>query len=280
MTSPCIVQIRGGTVTNRMDPLVVATFAIVILLEFAVPLGLGWWIARRFGVSWTIFGYGALFFIVVQIFHTPLVLVTQGPLTLFLLETLQDMTLVVAVLALYLGLLAGLFEEIGRYLVFRYFFPRRVIPLVRENGLMFGTGWGGIESMIVGGLVFTTLLSYIALTSGDTTLLTADPAVQQQAAALLALTPLDILPGLFERIMTIILHIAWTLMVLASIVLARPALLVLAILWHAAVDAAVVYLAQTSGILIAEASLFVFAVIGVAYIFWEWKRLGRHQAAA
>lgn len=263
-----------------MDPFVVAAFGIVVLLEFAIPLGLGWWIARRFGVSWTIFGYGALFFVLVQVFHTPLVLVTQGPLTLYLLEILQDPTLVLAVLAVYLGLLAGLFEETGRYLVFRYLFPRRGISLVRENGLMFGAGWGGIESMIVGGLVFTTLLSYIALTSGEMAFLPADPAVQQQVAALLALTPLDILPGLFERIMTITLHIAWTMMVLASIVLARPALLVLAILWHAAVDAAVVFLGQTSGILIAEASLFVFAVIGIAYIWWEWKRLGGHQAAA
>jgi uncharacterized membrane protein YhfC len=261
-----------------MDLLVVATFAIVVFFEIAIPLGLGWWITRRFGVSWKTFGYGALFFVIVQVFHTPLVLVTQGPLYLFLLETLQTEALVIAVLALYLGLMAGLFEEIGRWLVFRYFFPRRSIPLVREQGLMFGAGWGGIESIFVALLVLTTMISYIVLTSGNMTFLPQDPATMQQVNALLALTPLDILPGLFERIMTTTLHIAWSLMVLASVVYGRPLLLALAVLWHTAVDFFAVYLGQTAGILVTEASLFVFFVIGLIYIRWEWRRLGSGQA--
>ncbi|MDN7026144.1 YhfC family intramembrane metalloprotease [Methanoculleus sp. FWC-SCC1] len=261
-----------------MDPLVVATFAVVVLLEIAIPLLLGWWIVRRFGVSWKVFGYGALFFVVVQVFHTPLVLVTQGPLYLFLQDLLQTETLALAGLALYLGLMAGLFEEVGRWLVFRYFFPRRSIPLRREQGLMFGAGWGGIESIFVALLVLSAMVSYIVLTSGNMVFLPDDPVVTQQAGALLALTPLDILPGLLERIMTITLHIAWSLLVLASVVYARPLLLALAVLWHTVVDFVAVYLGSTVGILVTEASLFVFFVIGLIYILWEWRRLGRSGA--
>ena len=63
-------------------------------------------------------------------------------------------------------------------------------------------------------------------------------------------------------------------MVLAAIVYGKKMLLVLAILWHAAVDAAAVYLVQTQGILVTEAVVFVFAVLGLAYILWEWRRMG------
>ncbi|WP_292489482.1 YhfC family glutamic-type intramembrane protease [Methanoculleus sp. 10] len=257
---------------------VVVTFAVVVLLEIVVPLALGYWIVRRFGAPWRVFLLGALFFIAVQVVHTPLVLVTQAPLYLALLPS--GTTTALAGLAVYLGLMAGLFEEVGRYIVYRYYFRRRGIPLTRENGLQFGAGWGGVESIFVAFLVLSGMVSYIVLT-GDAGVipLPDDPAVQAQVEALRALTPLDILPGLAERMMTITLHIAWSLMVLAAVVYNRKALLALAVLWHAAVDAAAVYLAQTQGILVTEAVIFVFAVFGLAYIFMEWRRMGAKAAS-
>jgi len=60
--------------------------------------------------------------------------------------------------------------------------------------------------MIVALLVLTGMLSYIALTGdGSMPFIPDDPAVQAQVDALQALTPLDILPGLAERMMTITL---------------------------------------------------------------------------
>ena len=200
-----------------MDPLVVAAFAVAIFLEIAIPLALGYWIVRRFGVPWRVFGLGALFFIVVQVIHTPLAIVTQTPLYLAVLPF--GTTAAVAVLAVYLGLLAGLFEEVGRYLVYRYYFRRRDIPLTREVALQFGAGWGGVESIIVALLVLSSMVTYILLTSdGSMPFLPDDPAVMAQIEALRGITPLDILPGLAERMMTITLHITWSLMVLAAVV--------------------------------------------------------------
>lgn len=261
-----------------MDPLVVATFAVVALLEIIVPLALGYWIKRRFGAPWRVFLFGALFFIVVQVAHAPLVLVTQNPLYSALLP--MGATAALAGLAIYLGIMAGLFEEVGRYIVYRYFFPWRNILLSRANGLQFGAGWGGIESIFVAFLVLSSMVSYIALTSdGGAIPLPDDPAVQAQIEALRSLTPLDILPGLAERMMTITLHIAWSLLVLASIIYGKRALIALAVFWHAAVDAAAVYLGQTQGILVTEAVIFVFAIIGFAYILWEWRRMGARVAS-
>ncbi len=254
-----------------MDPLVVAAFAVAILLEIAIPLALGYWIVRKFGVPWRIFGLGALFFIAVQVIHAPLTIVTQGPLYVAALPF--GTTAAVALLALYLGLLAGLFEEVGRYLVYRYYFRRRDIPLTRETALQFGAGWGGVESILVALLVLSSMATYILLTSdGSMPFLPDDPAVMAQIEPLRDIAPFEILLGLGERIMTITLHVAWSLMVLVAVVHDRKALLALAIIWHAAVDAAAVYLVQTHGVLVTEAVVLVFALAGLAYILTQWRR--------
>ena len=257
-----------------MDPLVVATFAVVVILEIVIPIALGLWLVRRYGLGWKVFGLGALFFVVVQLVHTPLVLVIQGPLYLSLQEAFPGGTLAIGIFALVLGLLAGLFEEIGRYIVFRYLFPRRGIDLTRENGLLFGAGWGGIECMLVALLVASSMLSYIIL-STDPSIYNLTPGTPEavQVQALLSLTPLDILPGLAERVMTITLHLAFTIMVLTAVVAGRPAYLALAIVMHTLVDLAAVYLGMVAGIATTELAIFGFAVAGALYLWWQWPRL-------
>jgi len=257
-----------------MDSLVIAAFLITIALEFAIPLLLGFFIAKRLKVSWKLFLLGLTFFLLVQVIHTPLVLVTQGPLTLALHDLTSDPALILAVLALYLGLLAGLFEETGRYLVFRYYFTRKGIRHSRENALMFGAGWGGVESMIVGILLSFSFISYlyaaIALSSPETV---TNTTLAQQLALLLQITPVDVLFGLAERIMTLTLQIAFTMMVMYSVMRGTLLFLGLAIAWHAAVDASAVYAYQTIGIPATEGLIFLFFLAGLAFIFWVWPRM-------
>ncbi len=266
-----------------MDPLVVLSFVIAILLEIVVPLAVAGWLVRRFALPWRIFLYGALFFILVQAIHTPLVLLTQTPMVLALNEIFPDRTVALAVFAIILGLLAGLFEEIGRYVIFRWFFRPRRIPLSTENGLLFGAGWGGVESMLIGGLVFLTLLSYITavpLTDarieeinqslGGTLTEEQIAAIEAQNQALLNLTPLDPLVGLLERLMVFPVQIAFTLLVLFAVVQGRPLLLLLAILWHTVLDALAVFLGATAGLVAAEATVAVSAVIALAFIWYTW----------
>ncbi len=246
----------------RMDPLLLATFLVVIAAEIIVPLLLGYLIVKRFSLSWKIFGFGVLFFVVVQVVHTPLVLAIQQPLLGALGSVFPQKEVGLAVFSLVLGFLAGLFEEPARYAVFRWIFPREGIPLGREQGLLFGAGWGGIESIFIAGLLGLTLISYVVA-----------PLVGQ-GGLLPPITPVDVLPGLVERMMTIIHHLAWSLMVLASIVFGRILLLVLAIAWHTLTDAAAVYLAATAGIVPAEMALFTSTVIAVIYLAWQWRKFG------
>lgn len=269
-----------------MDLLVVAAFVLTIMLEFAVPVALGWWLVRRFGLSWKVFAYGAGFFVLVQLVHAPLVILLQGPVVAWFTDIFAQEWAVIAALAIVLGLLAGLFEEIGRWLVFTRFFPRKEVAISRENGVLFGAGWGGVECILVGLLVLLTFTSYLMAPATLAQLSAPDAAATlglneeqlqlatYQLEVLMNLAPVDVLTGLAERMMTVTLHIAFSLMVLAAVLTARKMLLAAAIAAHAIVDALVVFTAQMYGILVTELILFVFALIALAYIRMQWRALG------
>jgi uncharacterized membrane protein YhfC len=212
-----------------MDVLVVATFLIVAALEVLVPLVVGYLIIRRFSLSWKLFGLGALAFVIVQVVHAPLVLLIQQPL----LESLQALfpsgNMALALFSLTLGFLAGIFEEPARYAFIRWIFPRLGFLQKRDRGLLFGIGWGGIESIFIAGLLLLTMVSYLSAapltheqiqginsSMGGTLTEQQIQAMNAQMEALINLTAADILPGLAERMMTIIHQVAWTLMVLAG----------------------------------------------------------------
>lgn len=267
-----------------MDIAVVATFIVVALGQILAPLGLGIWVKKKFNVSWKIFGLGALFFVVVQMIHVPLVLLTQPTLTAYLLSFL-DLFIVIIILGIYLGLLAGLFEEPGRYIVFRKIFPRMDIKLNKKTALMFGIGWGGIESIFIAVIMLLSTTSYmsaVSLTDQDLQdindqyggILTQEQldAIKAQNEAFLNLTPVDVLPSLFERLMTIVIHIGFTLMIFSAIMLSRRILLYLAILWHAALDFFAVVFMPLYGVWVTEGMLLMFAVIALLYIRRVWNR--------
>jgi uncharacterized membrane protein YhfC len=253
--------------------LVAATFVVVALLEIVIPFALGFIISRKLGVPWKIFVLGALSFIIVQLFHTPLVFALQGPL----LEALgfENPALTFAVLGLVLGLLAGLFEEIGRYIVFKWVFPWRDLKLKKKNALMFGVGWGGIESIFVGILVIMTMVTYLSplteqqIQELDVTDEQREALIMQQQA-LQETGPLDILPSLYERVLSIVLHIAFTFLVYFAVVQKKILYLIAAILYHAFANFIAVFVSQVYGILPAYIGLTLVALPGAYYI---WKVL-------
>ncbi len=102
------------------------------------------------------------------------------------------------------------------------------------------------------------MLSYIALTSiseEQTTALYGKSLSEEQLTqlkaqrnALLNLTPFDVIAGLLERIMTVIIHVALTLLVFYAVFLNKKLFLGLAVLVHALLDFFAVYAGQTLGI--------------------------------
>jgi uncharacterized membrane protein YhfC len=268
-----------------MDGLVILTFLLVSLVEILFPLALGYSLIKKYGLSWKVYATGVLFFVLVQFIHTPLVLVMQQPMTAYVGRLFPDHAMGIAVYAAILGLLAGLFEELGRYIVYGRFFMGNNVPLSVKNGVLFGAGWGGVESVIIGILMLLTLFSYIyaaPLTDEQMTqinesmngTLTSEKAaeIDNQITDLMALKPMDILPGMAERIFAVTLHMTWSVMVLSAIVEKRNSLLVLAVLWHSATDALAVFIGQIYGVMAAEGVLFVFALAGFFYLRMKWSK--------
>ena len=72
-----------------------------------------------------------------QFVHTPLVLVMQQPMTDYVGRLFPDHTMAVAVYAIILCLLAGLFEELGRFIVYGRFFIKNRVDLSVPNGMLF-----------------------------------------------------------------------------------------------------------------------------------------------
>jgi uncharacterized membrane protein YhfC len=262
-----------------MSLAVALTFIAVITLEIAVPLILGYLVITKFGLTWRIFLFGALFFIIAQIIHLPLLYLIQPGYTTWLASITSDPAIVLAGLAIFLGLMAGIIEELIRYLALSKFFPKKSLTLTRERTLLFGVGWGGIESIFVALALLSTFISYLLITSGslESILVSANITEPAQLAALdmlKNLTPGDVIPGLVERIMTLIIQIAFTMIVFLSVLKKRWIFLLAAISWHAALDAIVVFTAPAYGIWPTEAFIAANAVLGLVVITRIWQTSG------
>jgi uncharacterized membrane protein YhfC len=117
-------------------------------LEILVPLGLGYALRRRLGVSWRWFYVGGVMFLASLIRFPLNRYVSSAVLTLG-----YGSTLTTFILLAFPSLTAGIFEEGARYVAYRYVVDEHSL----ENGLMYGAGHGGIESVFIVGINVVTL---------------------------------------------------------------------------------------------------------------------------
>lgn len=182
-------------------------------------------------------------------------------------------------MALYGGLMAGLFEETGRFLAFK-----TVLRSKRNNdanALMYGAGHGGFEAMMLLGIAMINNLTWsILINSGNTEMITgklsgeALTQAEQAIQALITTPSYQFLFGSVERVFAIVLQISFSVLVwfaakkLSSILL-YPA----AILLHFLVDAVT---AVMSGLgvppIATEVVVGVMAVAAAIIARTVWKR--------
>ncbi len=250
-----------------LDPRLVLSYAIAIAFDIVFPLIVGYVIHRRYNVRWRFFLYGALVFLLSQILtRVPLVQIAQ----VMLASTLQSSTTLLYIWFVLLAVTAGLFEEIGRYLGYRY--------LVKNDrswqvGLMYGAGHGGLESMLlVGGLALLGFINVIAVTTTNFSQMNLSPEqlaqieqARQQIAALEWWMPLL---GAYERFITIFFQLALSILVLQVFVRGSWLWLILAVALHALVDFAALVLVQQIGGVWTEAALTLLLPISFGIIYY------------
>ena len=147
-----------------------------------------------------------------------------------------------AAYVLYGTLMAGVFEECGRYVVLKYIMKKN---RTRENSVMYGIGHGGIEILAV---LLTSMITYLLIavlfSSGkvdvalstlkisEETAAAALPSVRAAASFNFALMAMNVV----ERVFTMLLHIGLTVIVFHGVVNSKAVFLPLAILLHMLMD--------------------------------------------
>ncbi|MBI5353250.1 MAG: YhfC family intramembrane metalloprotease [Chloroflexi bacterium] len=235
-------------------------YVISFLGMIVLPIIVAIYLSRKFNLSWKLFLAGGLTFIASQVLHIPLVLA--------LTSTFQSWGIVAY--AMVLGLLAGIFEETARYILFKFI---RKDSKTWNEGVFIGLGHGGTEAIILGVLTALTFINMLAYRNIDMSTVPSIPPEQielakQQVAAYWS-TPFYLaFLGMIERIFAICLHISLSVMVLYSIVGKKPIWFWIALLWHAIVDASAVYLSQQISMLSVEGIIGIFAIISLGIVFW------------
>ena len=247
--------------------MILVTSIIAVLGMILLPILLGFWLVRKFKLSWKLFFAGALTFIASQVLHIPFLQVLTVMFNNGTLPTPPAAwnTVFNAVL---LGLLAGIFEETARYILFKFFLKK---TRTWQEGVLVGAGHGGVEAIIVGVLGVFTVINMVIMRNANL-LAMGIPAdqlalAQQQVAAFWSSPAYTGLLGLFERVFAICLHISLSVMVLYSVAYKKPIWFWLAMLWHAFVDAAAVYLMPGIGAVAVEGVVAVMAIVSLVILF-------------
>jgi uncharacterized membrane protein YhfC len=248
-----------------MDILFVVHFLNGFLM-IAIPVGLAVFLISRWKTGGNTWWIGAAAFILSQIAHIPFnwgigKLLNQTGLVAW--NPMQQLIFN----AVFLGLSAGIFEEGTRYLVLLWWAKDM---RSWRNGVLFGAGHGGAEAIILGGLVIYGFIQMAALRNTDLSkVIQASQLaiVQSQVAAYWSTPWYDSLIGALERIFTIPCQIAMAILVMQAFTRKDCRWLLLAIGYHALLDASVVISGKLLGMYLAEVIIFGFAALSLFLIF-------------
>lgn len=246
----------------------IAVRSLNALLMIAMPLALGVFLYRRLGTGWRLFGIGVLTFIASQLLHIPFNIWVLNPFIRWLDESMSPMPYLV-VAALMLGLSAGVFEEVARYLVYRF---RLKAGRDRSwaSALMFGAGHGGIESIIIGVWVLYGFVQLYAYKDANLELLIPIDQVEiarTQVELFWSLPWYGAILGAVERAATLCFHMSAAVLVLQVFRRKNMIWLFAAIGLHALFDAMAVCASQTWSVYVTEALVVAAGVASIVVIF-------------
>ncbi len=244
----------------------VLAMAFTALFAILYPVVLAAFAHRRLSVPWRYFAFGAGVFILFQLVtRLPIIQVVEAMFG----AKIRASTWLTAAWVVMLCFTAGLFEETGRYVGFRWMAGRD--PKTWPMAVMFGLGHGGIESITLvglGSLVSFFLLLFYPLIQTSLPAELAGPLAQ--SVAIVSTTPAwQILLAAWERLWTLPVHVALSVIVLQVLRRSSFRWLWLAIFLHTAVNLVVVGLPLLVP-LPGGASLFSSGLVFLAGLLAVW----------
>ncbi|MGD9091726.1 MAG: YhfC family glutamic-type intramembrane protease [Anaerolineales bacterium] len=249
-----------------MDNILFFTYPLNGLLMIALPIALGIYLTRRFQIGWRLWWIGGATFVISQIGHLPFnSLVTYIFQAGILPVPAESWKLVFD--AIFLGLSAGMWEECTRYAVYRWWAKD---ARTWRKAVLIGAGHGGIEAILLGALVLFAFVQMTALRDMDLSAVVPPDQVgllQQQVAAYWSAPWYATLLGAVERSFALPTHIALSVIMLQVFIRGKIRWLLLAIGWHAFVNAITGIVLGTWGAYATEAVLAIIALIDIIIIF-------------
>lgn len=183
---------------------------------------------------------GALTFLIFQVLtRIPLLQLVLPNMTWYLVLSMTNPVLY----ALFLGLTAALFEELGRYVMIRWLLKNNRRWL---DAWSFGIGHGGLEAVLLVGL--NALLTLVLYGGAEMT------------------SPLLMAAAGLERLSAMTMHLGWSIMVMLSIRRKKAGYLLIAVFLHTVLDAGVVFL-QQAGLAVLLIEVILLACAGCMVVF-------------
>ena len=247
-----------------------AAHALAALLIACVPIGAWFWLRRRFDLAWRDIGVGAAVFVVFA-------LVLERTLHLYLLQlnpvTAQWLRMP-ALFVIYGALMAGLFEETGRWLGLR-FLTRK--PGDAATPVAYALGHAGIEAWLIGTASQAQMVMFgIAANRGELESRLAASGAEAMTGTihtmLAQLSPWLAAGAFAERIAAMLIQFTLTLVVWHAVRQRRFVIIVLAVLLHALADLpAALFQVHVMPLAVTEA---IYAVIAVLLAATCWPPQG------
>lgn len=249
------------------------SYVLSLLVMVGLPVFLAFFVTRFFKVSWWVVLAGILTFLASQAVHYPAVL---GINALFNNGTLPIPTgnWVPIINGVIGGLLAGIFEETARWVGFKLLHKK-----AKRYGSAFGlgVGHGGMESILLAvlgtGATLFTVLFYNAGGQLAKGVSTNEVQYMLYQIDMFWTTPWynGLLPGV-ERIIALSLQIVLSTMVWRAVVDRSFTWFLLALIYHAVVDALAVYLSGIGWSYWAvEGVLAIFLALNLYILYRFWK---------
>ena len=243
------------------------TYFLNGFLMIAMPIGLTIYLTRKFKQGWRLFWIGGAIFIFSQVLHIPFNALVSPVFSQFGFITLPVIFQNV-ILSVFLGLSAGLFEELSRYAMYRWW--------VKEArswgmGLLAGAGHGGGEAIILGLLVLYGYIQMLIVRGMDISTLVSPEKVELAKAQIQAYWSAPwymTMLGALERLFTLPLHLACSVLVLQAFTRKKFWWVGLAVLFHALADGMAVFFSQIGfSALAIEGIIGIFASVSMVIVF-------------
>jgi len=218
----------------------IIAYGFTLLVSLLLPLFISIYLIIRSKSYFKPIIVGVLTFLIFQVFTRIYILQVILPTQVWYILFTYEYPILYAFL---LSLTAGLFEEIGRYIMMKYILRKMDI----KKALAFGLGHGGIEAILFVGIALV---------------LTNPMLIDSQ----------QLLMSGLERFSAIIFHLGFSVLVYQMIFKSKKFNLLYAISLHTLVNfVSVVLMMNGVNMWIIEGVLFFFAIIMIIFIKSQWR---------